>query len=179
MYVELRTQQRKAVERALERHDPGILELVVWWMERGSPVTPTTWATTMPAIGWKMVLEALTLDAFGRDGRGRGDARSSTRNAVKAVARGVSLRDGHPSLRGEATLGDHFEVLPAWNRDGGWSAYPLIGAAFVLLIPVHLTSELGPVTRWHAQHSPELRDGTLQDPEAHWQFRRRGDRTTR
>jgi hypothetical protein len=165
MDVRLTTTQRNAIRWL---HQDGWDEVRDWLGEAEQPWgTAQSWDCTMPAIGWKRVLQALDELVVGPRGGVRRAARSALVNARHRIAKQLATMEAHPALRGVAVPETSTVAIPAWWDGERWSIYPLTGEKMVILFPSREEWGGMMVTQWH----PALPAGTgLADEAAHRVF---------
>lgn len=75
--------------------------------------------------------------------------------ATKRIARAVNERRAHPAFKGEAMVGKHYLILPAWiDPDAGPQPFYFHGDRFVFLVPEYEALKRGLIiTTWVEQPS--------------------------
>lgn len=114
-------------------------------------------AYTLPAIGWRQVLDILVANSFGPLGGKLDRIPKSRYTAIKNIAAAVMAIEGHPALREGSVLGHTGVVVPAWSDRLTLSPYPpgvLKDTRFVLMWPIHLEANGHPVTAWEPRQPP-------------------------
>ena len=107
---------------------------------------------TLPAIGWRRILDQMIAACYGPAG-GRlghsGRPSNSAFGAIGRIARGIGAVEAHPALRNAAAMGWQGEIVPVWVSPTRVSPYPFDGAEFRLLVPHHTELNRTKTTAWY------------------------------
>lgn len=107
---------------------------------------------TLPAIGWRRILDCMIGACYGPAG-GRlghsGRPSNSAFSAIGRIAKGIGAVEAHPALRNAAAMGWHGDVVPVWVTPTQVSPYPIDGGQFELLVPEHIEQNRSKMTVWH------------------------------
>ena len=149
-----RHQQHRLMEivgdQMSERWSEGVL---AWLTQDVADASGRRVDVAMPAIAWKRVWDVLFDHVFDNRGMRSRGVKVSEMNAIKAVRRGLNVREVHPALSGAGAIGFVAELVPAWRYlepEGGftYSPYPLAGLPFVILAPESRRVQHQKVTAW-------------------------------
>lgn len=111
---------------------------------------------TLPAIGWRRILDELLRQCYGPAGgklKMKGRPSESTYLAIGRIAECVKRIEAHPALREAGVPGVAGDVLPAWVDVSGepgrrYSPYPRVGWEAWLMVPHQITVSRQTVTVW-------------------------------
>jgi hypothetical protein len=118
---------------------------------------------TLPAIGWRQVLDKLMGGAYGPNGGKLRNEPVSLYTAISRIANEVAKVEHHPGLSGHAVIGVQPDVLPVWkyttvSMRPGYDIYPVYTGEFGTLFP-HLRAGNGrDFTEWVFGPPFELQD---------------------
>lgn len=135
------------------------------WLDDGTPVSKTMWDVPMPPIGWRLLLQAMTEDAYNAYGQRAGRAKGSLHRAIKRIAHSLAHLEAHPAFNGQALPGEHDTFFTAWRKASELSPYPNDGDA-VGLLPEWRTIGGIRVTTWY-EYYPNGWAAPMYDPGSH------------
>ncbi|MCD6056479.1 MAG: hypothetical protein K0Q89_9 [Thermomicrobiales bacterium] len=137
------------------------------WLDRGEPVGRVMIDVPMPPIGWRLLLDDLSAQAFNAYGQRKGRASGSLHRAVIRISRALARLEAHPAFRANSALpGEDDAVFLAWptDPDGAISPYPTQWAPY-LMVPHWRTVGGVRVTVWSGVVTFDHPDRLLQPAE--------------
>jgi hypothetical protein len=162
MIVKMTGLQRRAL---LTYAEPPLLAA----LEAGSRQTSyARWHIEMPAVAWRLLLDALRPRLYGPRGGFR-EATKSLRMAVIKAQNELTRLEHHPGLTEGSVMGWQVEAIPCWRITDchpltvAYSIYPT-GGQFTILVDHHCTIRGHDITTW-APGPPDPSCRTHQESE--------------